>query len=479
MSWFDGAVAERIEIELELDDGRGSVRRRRPGAAAPVDGPRADEAGSDGADRSPSPATDRRRVAAVVAAAALLSGAVGWTLGRSGGDDGETTARAATSTTAVTTTAVPTTTTFPGGLDQGTVLPRFPGQADPTRTTTPGTRGPGDFPGTIVTRLELGRQLLPVPTGLELVGLTPDGAVARLVLDTGELTVVPVDDPRVARFPTAFRVLSWGDDVLLVDQGEGRSVVVGADGLTTVARGQLGEMLGGPFPGPTEDLLWVPSMADEQTGRLRLDLVGRDGPVGEGLVLPATNAWVVGSDHVGGVLIHASGGTYRVTAAADGQEVTASRLTTGELLLAGSGYALVRDCDDRLACGVSIVRYDGESTRRLDDPALDDPTLFPWAPHLPTVAPTGDAFVWMGDSILGSGRGPRQYVLVDEWAGATTGLGSLETSPPAFGWSADGRFLLYTDGGKLFAVDRPLRTYTPIDERLPLLWSFALRPVGD
>jgi hypothetical protein len=85
----------------------------------------------------------------------------------------------------------------------------------------------------------------------------------------------------------------------------------------------------------------------------------------------------------------------------------------------------------------------------------------------------------MGDSLLGSGRGPRQYVLVDEWAGSTTGLGSLETSPPAFGWSSDGRFLLYTDGGKLFAVDRPLRTYTPIDERLPLLWSFALRPVGD
>jgi hypothetical protein len=472
--WFDGEVDEPIEIELELEE----VSRRVHDT--PQRG-----GGSLSRVTLPNP---RVLVASALAVALFTTGVM---IGRSGSDGrsdaaaepGVPVSTVPVSTVPVSTVPVSTASPPPTGTVTVTIAPGTAAPDDPA----PGNRGSGIIgpggsapettrgPNTTLpgrrTVTEIGRPLLPVQTGLRLVGLTADFDVVEVDLDTGRVSTTVL--PEFGRYDSNGGYLMVGATVTLVGTWEGTGVMLteGSDepGLAGL---QLSDGLGSASRGSRPDTFWVVEREwgawDSSTTLRLVDASGS--PVDDVTVLKgAPDLWDVQTDHRGGLVLTSHDGVYVY------DEAGPRRLTTGRLLALGRRHAVATECDDQLVCRRVIIDRDTGTRADIDG---DGRRGASWLgvgvldAALEMVSPDGTGVV----ALRPDNRNELDLALIDLRTGASTVLGEPSGLGYSVGWSADGRFLLYLEGDKLFYVDRPLGTFKPVSDRLPPLVKFALRP---
>jgi len=399
-------------------------------------------------------AAERRRAIAIGASVAvgLTLVVAGFALGRSTGttDDGGGEVASATSTVAPSTTE--------SALERGAeALPgvgRVGSPRDTTSTTEPAA----------ITTLDLGRPLLPAPFGQELVGLTTDGRLMELDLDTGVATFTDLP-PRLEGDPVVLAAAS-GSIVADPYMGIGYFVPHGGEPLEWSGwqDGWTGML---PWPGPNDDTLWLSHYGPGD--QVDVQLATLDGePIAD--PIPITAGYPAMSDGAGGVLVVAPGGTYRVNT--DGIH----RITTGSVVGAGPGGLVVVDCDEQLVCAASLLQPATGEQRPVAVPDAGSLARSGWLMGFPAVAPDAGAIV-----VYQYGNGADRdegLALLDLSTGLSTVLTQQYASWWSFGWSNDGRFGVYLDDGKLFYVDRPLRSYLPVHDELPRLRYFTTRPTA-
>jgi hypothetical protein len=474
--WFDGGVDEPIEIELELE--LDEVLRRVH------DTP---ERGGGSLSRVTLP-TPRVLVGSVVAAALFITGVM---IGRSGTDGGSD---AAAEPELPVSTAPPVVTVSPPPTGTVMIAPDDPASGDPASgdpasggpapggPARPGIIGPGGTapettrgPNTTLpnrrTITEIGRPLLPVQTGLRLVGLTADFDVVEVDLDSGRVSTTVL--PEFDRYDSSSGYLMVGDTVTLVGTWEGTGVMLteGTDepGLAGL---QLSDGLGSALRGSRPDTFWVVERqwgAWDSSTTLRLVDAGGS-PVDDVAVMKGVaDLWDVQTDHRGGLVLTSHDGLYIY------DEAGPRRLTTGRLLALGRRHAVATECDDQLVCARVIIDRDTGTRAEIDGSGRRDESWLGVGaldPGIEMVSPDGTGVV----ALRPGDRDQLDIALVDLRTGASTVLGEPSGVGYSVGWSADGRFLLYLEGDKLFYVDRPLGTYKPVSDRLPALVKFALRP---
>ena len=288
---------------------------------------------------------------------------------------------------------------------------------------------------------------------LDLVGLTDDGDVLRLDLATGDHTTYE-----------GLPLLSAGSRLLFADEA-GVTVASVAD----VAGFRLdygGEprptdgsaISGNVFDGPRTGTLW--QSPPIPFGAADFELIDLNGaPLGE--QIHVDDAFALGSDGAGGLIVVAVGGNYVATPEG------ATRLTTGELLATGPTTVYARECDEFLTCGV--VRIDRASGERapVDDPTLAGAPLYQEILRLSgrTVSPDGDVvFVQVSPNALG-------WAIIDLAAGVTVDVpGPRDASSVV--WSDDSRFAVYLSGGRLRVYDRAAGSIAAL-HGVPDLRAFA------
>jgi hypothetical protein len=477
--WFDGGVDEPIEIELELEE----VPRRVP--------PKTEPGG-----RSPRPVVvpaPRVLLGCVVAVALFIAGVV---IGRAGSDGGSEAAAEPTAppvstappavSPVVTVSPPPTGTVMiapddpasgdpasgdPASGDPASGRPARPGIIGPGGTAPETTRGPNTTLPNRRTVTEIGRPLLPVQTGLRLVGLTADFDVVEVDLDSGRVSTTVL--PEFDRYDINSGYLMVGDTVTLVGTWEGAGVMLteGTDepGLAGL---QLSDGLGSALRGSRPDTFWVVERqwgAWDSATTLRLGDAGGS-PVDDVTALKgAPDLWDVQTDHRGGLVLTSHDGLYVY------DEAGPRRLTTGRLLALGRRHAVATECDDQLVCARVVIDRDTGTRTEIDGSGRRDESWLGVGaldPGIEMVSPDGTGVV----ALRPDSRDQLDLALIDLRTGASTVLGEAPGVGYSVGWSADGRFLLYLDGDKLFSVDRPLGTYKPVSDRLPALVKFALRP---
>jgi hypothetical protein len=427
------AVTDWVEIELEDDSGRSRRRTTRWSAPSP-------EAPDEPRERPPRPPLPSRAALGVVAIAGLLAGsALTWALARPGEDGAAAGKPATTETTtpSVSPTSAPTT-TAPGDTLPDVARPR------PTTTTTP-TR----------TMWLLDRPVLPQPTGLRLVGLSPDGDLVRVDLDGGL-----VDETEVPGVRSGGGFLVPGNGRTLIGSWDNTGTYLVTDE-GAWARAPAGFSNGAPIlPGDRPDTAWVQRYDQRPPYGAALELMSFEGDVVAGPI-DIAGGWTNWGDQRGSVLVEAPGGTYAVSAAG------ALRLTTGRVLAAGMNHLLVKECDESLQCTVALVERDtGARSALPPELSLGDGSFLPGTP---SIAPDGNGIVVFGQrgAIFGL-----EYV--DLLTHASVRLG--DPGGMAVGWTADGRYLLALSGVRLSAVDRATVTEIELDERFPSLATFTLVP---
>jgi hypothetical protein len=426
-------VTDWVEIELEDDSGRS--RRRTARSTAAADSP------DEQRERPPRPPPPSRAVLGLVATAGLLAGsALTWALARSG-EDGAT-ARDPATTTATTTPSV-TPTGAPATTVPSETLPEV--QRPRATTTTAPTR----------TMSLLDRPVLPKPSGLRLVGLSPDGDLVRVDLDAGL-----VDETEVPGVRSGGGFLVPGNGRTLIGSWDNTGTyLVTHDGAWSQA--SAGFSNGAPIlPGDRPDTAWVQRYDQRPPYGAALELMSFEGDLVAGPI-DIAGGWTNWGDQRGGVLVEAPGGTYAVSATG------ALRLTTGRVLASGVNHLLVKECDDALVCTVALVERDSGARRPLPpELALGDGSFLPGTP---SIAPDGNGIVVFGarGAIFGL-----EYV--DLVTHASVQLG--DPGGGAVGWTADGGYVLALSGVRLSVVDRATVTEIEIDERFPSLATFTLVP---
>jgi hypothetical protein len=410
---------------------------------------RADGTGEHG-DDSPRRLDDRsagtgpgpsRGIVALVAGAGALVGSLVTVLVAGTGDEPSGTGAA---TTVATLPATSLTVTVEPTARHGSVLPEATfvatSVAPPVRTTT-----------------QLGTGVLPVPTLSRVVGLSLDGHLVSIVLDTGQIDVTDV--PTIRSGYAGFVVPGSGR-TLVGSWQERRAYVVSDEGVPTDAPAVFATS--GPIaPSDARDSAWVVSVGeDPQTSGV--ELISFDG---ESLAGPfdLAGGWASWSDQRGGVLFTAPGGTYSVSSSG------VRRLTSGQVLAVGANHVVAKECDDRLVCSLWLIERDTDVRSELPADLLLGENVF--LPESPTIAPDGRAIVVFGER--GSTFG-LQYVRLD--TGETILLGSHRPSTAAVAWTPDGHYVLTLSEWRLAALDRTTNAIVEIDERLPRLSTFTLVP---
>jgi hypothetical protein len=420
----------RIEIELEVDDHRPARRRDTV--------PRADAADPVGPSAPRPWTTDHpgRAVAAVSCVVALVA-VVSFGLGRASGSD-EATAPVPSTTVEV---AVETTATRP-------TLP--PVTTRPATTTTQ----------PLIAITESGGPVLGVPVGARLVGLTAEGDLASLDLDTGRLVVTDLEPFEVPRGEGSITPVG---QATIVQSWMGASpVLVPALGAPERLQFAIGD--GSPLhPGPLPDTLWRMYYRDQPpTGELILvDLEGRE--VAPRVPL-GSSSWPAASLADGSVLVNGSGGTYVVDV--DGVR----RLSTGRLAGWGARHVLVEECDEALRCGYVVVAAETGERFALSDAGLGDGS-FVW--DSPTVSPDGSAIAVYGarGSVFG-------LSLLDVGTGEVTALPQARSDVSAVAWTPDSRFVLFGSSGVWSAFDRVTGAEVELPVGAVQFWRFVVVPTA-
>jgi hypothetical protein len=461
-------VGDRVEIELEdgpaRSRGRSQGRPRRAASAPIAPRPTGDDLLSAPGSEAPAESSWTPPVAASRPRSALIAGgvaaalglvALGWSLGRGSADSGGSARQPAD----VAEATAPSTTER--RVVPAATLPRARDTGPPATTTT--TSIVED-----VSIVELGRQLLPAPTGLELVGLTTDGDLIELDLDTGRYRRTDVTNRTLSTSMMADAALSAvGGVVYITSPNDGSTWLVRPGEGPVRAPGLLGDSGAyfglGLLPSDEPGAFWLTRYVDPSGAQLTL--VTPDGERAGVDVELGMLGGPIGPDGRGGVLVASAGGVYRVG------RLGATRIATGNAVGWGANHVLIAECDDALVCGTVIVDI---ATGDRTAVAVDGVDLQPayWYGNYPSVSPDGRGLLaW-------DARGPNPvFSYVDLAAGTATEL-SGGFGQWSAGWSTDGRFLLYLDDRELFVVDRPLATYLPVSEELPELTAFVLRPAG-
>ncbi|MGI9646335.1 MAG: hypothetical protein ACR2O6_13600 [Ilumatobacteraceae bacterium] len=292
-------------------------------------------------------------------------------------------------------------------------------------------------------------------TGLDLVALAPDGDVVRIDID-GRATVTYEGQPLLSGAPAYVLPDATGVTVVSSENVPGFRLDYGGTPMETESEPFSGRIL--PGPGLSGESFW--QVPDHVFGETELTLVDASGaPAADPIVV--SNAFVLGSDGTGSVLVYTAGADYVIGASG------AVRLTDGEVLAVGAAAAYARECDEVLACG--IVRIDRATGARtpVAVPELERATADPagLSTFGQTVSPDGDvAFVQLSvDSLTWS--------LVDVVAGT-----ALEVPGPGRGtpivWSDDSQYAIYVSGDILQLYDRAAGVVKDLSQ-LPRIKTFT------
>ena len=286
--------------------------------------------------------------------------------------------------------------------------------------------------------------LLPAPTGTVLYGTTSDGQLARIVLDTGEISL--------RRLPEGTNP----DAVMQLIPRTGSIVVVGFPGEHSyvVPRGLKGEIVEleleneQVFRGPGPDELWrvTSSFSSPSASLQQVQLMKIDGtPVGPVRQL-ALQVYL--EDGAGGLIGRGPGGYY-VFAPEDGRP---SLLSDGEMVSVDAQRIVDLVCDDVLTC-----RLARSATGPVESPGCSGrhPTPASSTSAAPALASPDGRWVAFDDG------GGRLHVL-DLQSGVIEpdrDRGGLLLR--GFTWSADSSWLFWSENGSLRAwqlgVAEPVR----------------------
>ena len=234
---------------------------------------------------------------------------------------------------------------------------------------------------------DLGGPMLPTPSGFELVGLTAQGDLLDINLDTGQMMTTDIPGGSSDAMATILAGQSWTfiqrwdvNQSIIVPRGEPPSDVAPPP-----------EMASGVFRGPDPDTVWLPEY-DPFSGVIEgLNLIGLDGqPLGRSIDMHGW--WPMQSDLAGGVMVQAGGGVYVVS------ETGARRVADGDLAGVGANHFLVRSCDEALVCGLFVVDRQTGERRQVPVIAVDGTAQFyGWTgTDSASVSPDGTAAVLFG-----------------------------------------------------------------------------------
>lgn len=457
---MDGPGApERIEIELTPH----APIRDRSRSASSTDGAEAghpEDRTHDGADAGHSPSawlgTDRGRLVATSVGVGLLGLVLGWALGRTG--DPGTVAPATETSPPTTIERFPTA----GPFASVETLPEAEVDAAP-RTTRP--RPTSTLPPVPVVRpIELDPRLAGMP--MRLVGIRFDNRLVELDLATGRATERQI--PASSSFEPG--LMKAGDDWILLPRNDSTDMrLIRDDGTETdFPAGDQWSLL--PVVGTDE--FWRTGNQRGFEDTLQYEKVNIDGDVLGPVIEMPWRSWAIAADPFGGVVTTYNGKVYRVT------ETGATQLAVGELLGISAGVVVVRDCDEVLRCGLSVVdRATGEIAIVPPDPDFGPDaryeSLIGWgasrrSPLSPddrsmVVAAYGDVEVRLG--------------IVDLESGVVTSLSDPYLTD-VIEWSPDGRFLFVIVDGVVSAVDRETGETFPVVDDEPTWRGFTARRVS-
>jgi len=315
----------------------------------------------------------------------------------------------------------------------------------PRAPTTTAGRGAATTlaPGTALTVPPAPGPLLGQPTGLELVGVTAEGVVVVVDLDTGATTVAGALDQDLRNGPHG--VLATPAGVLAVTSG-GQVLLVRPDGSVE----PLGE---------GSDALVTPERTHVWTTTYRLSGAAGATRIGllddgrERVAVPeGASAFPVGARRDALLIQSQAGGVYALPLHGG-----AHRLAPGAYVTSDEHHLVTSACDEALSCELVITR-DGEELHRV--------------PVRQAISPRGrfspdGRWVALAGFTDGAARAP-QVVLVDLAAGTTVPV-ELQVEPwaplgPWLAWSPDGRWLVgHQSSGGLAVHDTATGATTPLD----------------
>jgi hypothetical protein len=196
--------------------------------------------------------------------------------------------------------------------------------------------------------------------GVEVIGLTVGGEVIQVDPATGS-TVTHHELGASFGPPLIFAGRGWILVPTVSFGDQPGAVVLADDGTRSLID------TGGSWPFAVSDdgsgRFWLPVESAEAPGGIRLVEMSIAGEAtGSELALTAYPSFV---DPLGGVVVDAAGGSYRVTVEG------VSRLTSGRLLAIGRSRLLVEECDETLVCGHYVVERSSGVRRRIElEPAV-------------------------------------------------------------------------------------------------------------
>lgn len=429
---------DRVEIELTpVDPGRSKPDRVPP---REDESDAATTAGSAAPSRAASTAGYSLRAVITIACVGTGALGLGWTLGRSTGDDSADVA--VTSETA----ADPPETLAP---DSGPTLPPVESTVATTVRRTTTTLPPIESRTIDVDPALLGADF-------EIVGIDQSGNLIRLDLADGDL-----ETRRDLGRRTGGPGMMWAGDawVVLPDWSNGTTTLV-EDGADPVRLdiGHPWQYLASETPGE----FWI---VDGQlpggiaASAQRVDRYGD--AIGEPVELAQRP---VLADPTGGLVVVAAGRTYRVDHAG------ATKIADGTVLALDAAGIVARTCDDHLECEYVLVDRTTATSRPLPIDASIDYQVDLWpGSDMTRIAPDGHtiAVTWF-DPATGAALD-----LIDLRTGEVTEL--TRAGDVMVHWSPDGRFAVYTESGVPMAHELVTGESFVISEGLPRLDGLAIR----
>ena len=384
---------------------------------------------------------NRRRVGIGVGVA--VAAAIVWAAAQSGGGD--------LSTSTPPSTQEESSESSPEQLAVETTQPR-PSTTRPRVTTTTG-------PPLVVE--QFGGPMLPTASGLQLVGLTRQGDLLDIDLDTGEMTTTDVPGGSSGAPATIVASENW----TYVQRWDVSSFFIVPRGEPPADLTSRPNMFNGVFRGPEPDTLWE-LQNDPMTGRVEgMNLVNLEGQE-LGRTIDLQGWWPMQSDLTGGVVVQAGGGVYVVS------EVGARRVADGELAGVGVNHFLVRDCDEALVCGLFVVDRQSGERRQVPVILVDGLTQY-WGwtgTDSASVSPDGTVAILFG--LDGDGQ---DASLLGTDTGVYRPL-TRATDMFSVAWSDDSRYVVYTDSSALEVYDRDTGEEVSFADAVPAMVNFASRP---
>jgi hypothetical protein len=454
----EGREPERIEIELTSHE---PARPSKRGASTAAGG----SSVASGETASGVLETERGRLIAVAAFIGVLALLIGVLVGRAGSDGDVATADSA----ATTTTVRPRSSTTASGASDPLPTVRTidtPPPTAPPVATAPGVDQVGPTMGVIAVAPEF------TGLGVEIIGLTVGGDVIQVDPATGS-TVTHYELGTPFGPPVVFAGPGW---ILVptVSSGDQSGAVVLADDGT---RSFIDTGRSWPFAvsGDGSGRFWLPVESAEAPGGIRLVEMSIAGEAtGSELALTAYPSFL---DPLGGVVVDAAGGSYRITV--DG----ASRLTSGRLLAIGRSRVFVEECDETLVCGHYVVERSSGVRRRIEvDPAVSRLLASSMMVPVSSANALNDAEDGLLVAFWDQSDGGQRTGVLDLDTGDFTEFPDLSVYAnglPNVVWGPGGEQVFWLDStAHLQVLDLVTGVSVRFSEDLGQLNGFALRPVA-